>query len=110
MPSKKRLDTLIAIAEQVQRGLDGQPFHWGDTERKNYTPKAAALGITLVTKTGMLKLDRELRLGAKAVGEAYFGAPLSKTVALYVLECQTKPAAAQSKQSKGNEQREGSED
>ena len=89
---KKRLDTLIAIAQQVQRGLDGQPFHWGDTERKNYTPKAAALGLTLVTKTQMLKLGRELRFGAKAVGNAYFGAPLSHTAALYVLECQTKPA------------------
>ena len=97
---KKRLDTLIGIAEQIQRGLDGQPFRWGDTERKAYTPKAAALGITLVTRTGMLNLGRELKLGATAVGEAYFGAPLSKTVALYVLECQTKPAAVKPKAAK----------
>ena len=101
---KKRLDTLVSIADQIQRGLDGQPFRWGDTERKAYTPKAAALGITLVTKTGMQKLGRELRLGAKAVGEAYFGAPLSKTVALYVLECQTKPAAVKPKAAKPKEQ------
>lgn len=53
-----------------------------------YRPVAAALGCTLVTKSGAEKRGYRIRRGAKPVGSMYFGSPISRFADVYVLECQ----------------------
>lgn len=87
------LSRSIKVALQIKAGLGGQPFQWGDAERKNYTLRAASLGVTLVTATAMKKRGCELKRNARPVGRAYFAAPLRRYADLYVLECQCKPCS-----------------
>ena len=55
---------------------------------ESYLPKAAQMGATLVTKTSLERDGYRLKRGAKPVGRGYFFAPISRSAALYVLECQ----------------------
>lgn len=96
-PSKTDLDLSrsIKVAMQIQNGLRGKLFQWGETERINYTLRAANLGVTLVTATTLKRRGYELKRNAQPVGRAYYGAPLSRYADLYVLECHCKPSAAE---------------
>ncbi len=83
-----RLDRYLNVAEAIDAGLRGSPFHWGEGQRIAYTAKALDLGLTLVTKTALERLGYRLRRGVIPVGTAYFGSPVKRNCDLYVLECQ----------------------
>jgi len=85
---KRRLDCFRSVAAQIQAGLDGKPFHWNGTEGDYNAMWAEGMGLHLVTETQIKKRGYRLKKGAKPVGSRYFGAPISKRAALYVLECQ----------------------
>ena len=86
-----KLDRYREIAAQVQRGLRGKPFAWGDAERRSYVDNAAAMGITLLSLSALERRGYQLKRGAQPVGSAYYGSPLSRYANLYVLECQCIP-------------------
>lgn len=83
-----RLATHIYVINRIIEGLHGRPFNWGAGEREAYTKIAAAVGITLVTKTAAARRGYSLKRGARPVGCGYWGAPLKKHADLYILECQ----------------------
>lgn len=85
---KGRLASYRYVAQAVTDGLSGKPFIWSAGEREAYTPKAKAMGVTLVTKTQAVKMGYRLKQDVKPVGNGYFRAPISKSADLYVLECQ----------------------
>lgn len=85
---KRRLDCFRAVAGEIQRGLNGTPFHWNGTEGEYNVMWAEQMGIHLITETQIKKRGYRLKRGAKPVGARYFGAPISRSAALYVLECQ----------------------
>lgn len=91
---KRRLDCFRWVAKQIQDGLDGRPFYWNGTEGDYNVMWAEAMGMHLVTETQVKKRGYRLKRGVKAVGSRYFGAPISKSAALYVLECQAVRIAA----------------
>lgn len=86
--SKKRIEQLHSLTGMVLKGLNGNPFNWGDTQRKSWIPILKKIDITLVTKTQIEKQGLILKRGAKPVGTAYFGSPIKKYADLYVLEIQ----------------------
>lgn len=81
---QRRADVLQAVLD----GLKGQTFSWGDGERIAYTGYLADFGIHLVTATWLEQRGYVLNRGAKPVGSLYFGSPISRSCAVYVLECQ----------------------
>lgn len=85
---KRRLDCYRDVAGQIQRGLDGVPFYWNGAEGTYNVAWAEQMGIHLVTETQIKKRGYRLKRGAKPVGRRYFGAPISRSALLYVLECQ----------------------
>jgi len=85
---KRRLDCYRSVAAQIERGLDGTPFHWNGTEGEYNVQWAEEMGIHLVTRTWLEKRGLRLKRGVKPVGSRYFSAPISAQHALYVLECQ----------------------
>lgn len=87
----RRLDSYAGVLVDVRRGLKGNPFTWGDGERRNYVPKAANFGCTLVTETQAKKRGFRLKPTSSPIGSAYFGAPLSRWANLFVLECHCVP-------------------
>lgn len=88
---KGRLGSWRYVAQAIIDGLDGKPFAWCGGEFEAYRPKAKEMGVTLVTKTQIKRLGRELKRGVTPVGSGYFRAPISRSADLYILECQTKP-------------------
>ncbi|MCP4352619.1 MAG: hypothetical protein GY795_44750 [Desulfobacterales bacterium] len=80
----RHIDTL----RQIYHGLDGDTFSWNDSARVYHVRRAEAAEITLMTKTALKKKGYRLKRGAKPVGYAYYKAPLSKKVGLYIVECQ----------------------
>lgn len=84
----RRLDCHRSVAGQVQAGLRGTLFTWNQTEGEYNVMWAEDLGLHLVSKTWIENHGYRLKRGVKAVGMRYFGAPISRYIALYVLECQ----------------------
>ncbi len=89
-PSKVRdkLDRLIWVAHAIQKGLEGKPFHWDETEGEWNVVYAEQLGYHLLSETQITKRGYRLKQRVKPVGTRYFGAPIQRHTALYVLECQ----------------------
>lgn len=87
---QNHLGAFTYIASALHDGLSGKPFHWGDGERQAYTKKALAMGATLLTRNQISARGYELKRGAKAVGTAYFGAPIGNGAELFILEVQCK--------------------
>lgn len=85
---RERCRSYAHVARLIDEGLGGDPFHWGLGEAQAYCAKAEDMGLTLVTKNQIARLGYRLRRGVKPVGTRYFGAPISNTGSLYVLECQ----------------------
>ena len=85
---KRRLNRFRSVAGEIQRGLDGVPFYWNGTEGEYNVMWAEHMGLHLVTETQIKKRGYRLKRGAKPVGRRYFSAPISRSAALYVLECQ----------------------
>ncbi len=83
-----QLQRRINVANEIINGLRGEPFEWGGGETSAKQGILKELGITLVTKTRAAKLGYELNKKAKPVGECYFTRPISRSAAVYVLECQ----------------------
>ncbi len=81
----RRIDYLVAVRD----GLDGHAFNWGDGAASAAKRVLAAEGVTLVTATWLSDRGYALNRGAKPVGSIYFPAPISRSCAVYVLECQT---------------------
>lgn len=96
---KARISSYQYVLAAIERGLEGRPFQWGEGERRPYTAKAARMGMTLVTVTGAKTHGYRVKRGAQPVGHAYFGAPIKRYAALYVLECQCVPIVQTDKQS-----------
>lgn len=86
---RRRLDCFVSVARQIYHALqDGSQFVWNGTEGEYNVQWAAEMGLTLITETQVKKRGYRLKRGVKPVGWRYFGAPISKQRALYVLECQ----------------------
>ena len=83
-----RLGRFRWVAGKIEAGLQGSPFHWNMGEGDYCVEWAKMMGINLVTKTQITKLGYRLKKGVYPVGSRYFGAPISKSAMLYVLECQ----------------------
>lgn len=88
MNPRRRIQRLHELLGTVLKGLDGQPFTWGNGQRMAWTPILREAGVNLVTKTQIEKRGLRLKRGAKPVGWAYFGAPIQRYADLYVLEVQ----------------------
>lgn len=92
--SRQQLARKIEVLQQIQAGLAGTPFHWGDAGRQAGQRWAAECGYPLVSETAIRKHRHTLRPKARPVGYAYFGAPIQRTVGLYVLGLQTRAEEA----------------
>lgn len=88
----QRLEAAAAAVRELQDGLNGTPFTWGDSEYRQKEGILAALGFAVVTATKLTRGGHELKKGVKPVGKAYFGSPIRKYADLYVLDVQTKRA------------------
>ena len=84
----RRLDCFRGVAKQIKDGLAGTPFHWNGAEGDDNVMWAEAMGLHLVTATQITKRGYRLKRRGQAVGWRYFAAPIRKSHALYVLECQ----------------------
>ena len=84
----RRLDCYRSVAIQIQAGLKGKPFQWNGTEGEYNVMWAEDLGLHLVSATWIEKHGYRLKRGTKPVGSRYYGAPISRFVSLFVLECQ----------------------
>lgn len=83
-----RLERYREVAAEVQAGLRGRRFRWGLAEGEHNVCRAADLGITLLTETQIAGRGYRLKQRARPVGHRHFGAPIGRSAALYVLECQ----------------------
>lgn len=85
---RARTERFANVAYQIHRALkEGKPFHWKGSE-SHLVDVAASMGLTIITRSRAEKAGYTLKRGQKPVGTIYFGAPISKTAAVYVLECQ----------------------
>lgn len=82
-----------ALLTGIVKALDGRytAFDWGQGEHMNARRMLRDLGIQLVTETRARKLGHRLKRRAVPVAAAYFGAPIQRHCALYVLGIQTAP-------------------
>lgn len=85
---KDRIDTICTVLLQIQNGLEGKPFSWGDAQRRAFCKIAEGNGFKLVSLNWINQNGYKLKRGASPAGSAYFGAPIKKEVDLYVLSCQ----------------------
>lgn len=83
-----RLQRYERVAAQVREGLAGKPFVWRAVDMQHARACLAAMGITLVSRSRAEVLGFVLKRGAVPVGAAYYAAPISRHVDVYVLECQ----------------------
>lgn len=84
----RQWDSRLSYLTSVMDGLRGRPFAWNMSQGDNGKAVLAEFGITLVTATWLRDRGYVLNRGAKPVGTIYFGAPISRPCAVYVLECQ----------------------
>lgn len=86
---KARAARYADVGRQIYRGLsEGKAvFHWLGSEN-HLIQVAADMRLTLVTESRAKKAGYVLKRGQNPVGTVYFGAPISKRAAVYVLECQ----------------------
>lgn len=86
---RRKLERQARVLDGIRGGLIGAPFGWPEHKRKAWIPAAAHMGWTLLSRTALTKRGYVLKRGAKPVGVAYWGAPLSRWVELYLVELQT---------------------
>lgn len=85
---ERRASLLSAIIE----GIRGNPFEWGDSERKiKMHLLEEEFGIMLASETAIKRAGHVLKPRAKPIGRVYYGAPIQKYVDVYVLGVHTKP-------------------
>lgn len=93
-PPSEMIDHLqrwVHVAQALQEGLRGHPFHWRGVDAQHGFPLLQAMGLTLVTTSRIKKLGYRLVRDAQPVGTVYYGAPISRTAAVYLLEAQCEP-------------------
>ena len=87
--SIERLELIRQTVREVEAGLLGTPFTWGNSEYQSKEFILASLGYVLVTITKLRRGGHRLKQNARPVGKAYFNAPIKKYAPLYVLGEQT---------------------
>lgn len=93
--TRRQLFVRASVLARVAAALrDRAPMSWGEAERIGNTGSLKAMGLTLVSETAAKRKHKHVLLrGVTPVAYGYFGAPLQRTAALYLLDVQTRPAA-----------------
>lgn len=78
--------TDIDLALKEKRTL-----HWSDSQRSRSARMLRHVGVHLLSRTALRKIQQEPKRGTRPVAKAYFGAPLQRWTELFVLDVQTKP-------------------
>lgn len=87
---QKRINAIREAINDLENGLNGKPFTWGDTERRHKEHILACLGHIVVSESRLKRGGHELKPLAQPIGTAYFGSPIRKTANLYLIGVQTR--------------------
>lgn len=85
----ERLELIRQAIHELEQGLIGNPFTWGNSEYRSKEGILARCGFAVVTMTKLKRGGHRLKKNVKPVGKAYFGSPIRKYADLYVLDVQT---------------------